>query len=374
VRVSGALRRGQRAVHNRGMPSHFVTIIIPAFNQAEITAQCIASIRAHTRVPYRVLLVDNGSNPPLAPAYEAMEHVTVIRSEQNLGFAAGVNLGLTQAEGHVVLLNNDTLVPEAWLEGMLSVLDHDSNVGAVGPMSNCVSGSQLIPDLQLESMEAINEYASHRRAELAVQPRTVARLVGFCMMLRDRVVRDVGLLDELFATGNFEDDDYCVRILRAGYQLCVDEGSFVFHYGSQTFQAMGLVGEAWHSLIAANDARFQAKWNLRPEDRLDSFQVSLEHNRRGAACFAAGDKVGALRALVEAIQVEPHLSRNHNDLAVVLWQHGEKEKAYARVKQALQLEPASRDARSNLEEMAAALGESADAQAFLRGLENEDPS
>lgn len=356
------------------MPRHFVSIIIPAFNQAEITAQCIATIRAHTLVPYRVLLVDNGSNPPLAPSYEALEHVTVIRAEQNLGFAAGINLGLAQAAGHVVLLNNDTLVPEGWLDGMLSILDSDPNVGAVGPMSNCVSGSQLIPDLHLESMEAINDYAARRRAQFGGQSRTVARLVGFCMLIRDGVVQKVGSLDEQFATGNFEDDDYCVRILRAGYRLCVDEGSFVFHYGSQTFQAMGLVGEAWEALIASNDARFQAKWTLRPEDRLDSFQASLQHNQRGNACFKAGDMTGALRALVEAIQIEPHLSRNHNDLAVVLWQHGEKEKAYARVKQALQLEPTSVDARTNLDEMAAGLGKSADAQAFLRELENEDPS
>lgn len=366
------MRRGPRAVHNRGMTRQPVSIIIPAFNQAEITAQCIASIRAHTTVPYHVWLVDNGSEVPLAPDYAGMEQVTVIRSEENLGFAAGINLGLAEARGHVVLLNNDTLVPAAWLEGMVSILEQDDQVGAVGPMSNCVSGSQLIPALHFDSMEAINDFARQRRDSFGGRTRTVARLVGFCMVIRDGVVREVGSLDEQFATGNFEDDDYCVRILRAGYRLCVDEGSFVFHYGGQTFGAMGLVGEAWDALIAANDARFQAKWTLRPEDRLDSYQASLQHNQRGNACFMAGDMTGALRALVEAIRVEPHLSRNHNDLAVVLWQHGEKEKAYTRVKQALHLEPNSADARTNLNEMATALGKSADAQAFLRELENED--
>ncbi len=356
------------------MSSQPVSIVIPAFNQAEITAQCIASIRAHTQVPYRVFLVDNGSQPPLAPAYEGMEHVTVIRSESNRGFAAGVNLGMARARGHVVLLNNDTLVPEGWLEGLLSVLEEHPDVGAVGPMSNCVSGSQLIPELHLDSIDAINDFARTRREQFGAKLQTVARLVGFCMLIRDRVVETVGLLDEQFATGNFEDDDYCVRMLRAGYRLGVAEGSFVFHYGSQTFQAMGLVGEAWESLIAANDARFHAKWALRPEDRLDSFQASLQHNRDGAARFEAGDLAGALRALLEAIRVAPQLSRNHNDLAVVLWQHGEIEKAYARVKQALKLEPDYADARANLRDMALALGRESDANAFLRELENEESS
>ena len=356
------------------MCSQAVTIVIPAFNQAEITAQCIASIRAHTHVSYRVLLVDNGSSPPLAPTYVGMEHVTVIRSETNRGFAAGINLGLAQARGHVVLLNNDTLVPDGWLEGMLAVLDDHPDVGAVGPMSNCVSGSQLIPELHLDSIDAINDFARARRQQFGAQIRTVARLVGFCMMIRDRVVEEVGVLDEQFATGNFEDDDYCVRILRAGHRLCVDEGSFVFHYGSQTFQAMGLVGTAWESLIEANDTRFHAKWTLRPEDRLDSFQASLQHNRDGAARFIAGDAEGAIRALVAAIKVEPHLSRNHNDLAVVLWHQGERAKAYAQVKQALRLDPGYPDGRANLHEMAVALDSEGDAQAFLSELDNKESS
>ncbi len=353
------------------MKQHPVSIVIPAFNEAELTRQCIASILANTAYPYRVVLVDNGSDPPLATDYEDVSNVTVLRSESNVGFAAGVNLGIAQAEGHVLLLNNDTLVPEGWLVRMASVLHRFGDIGAVGPMSNSVSGSQLIPDLELSSLDEINRYAAERQREHSDDIRDVARLVGFCMLIREEVVEEVGLFDEQFGTGNFEDDDYCVRILRAGYRLCVDEGSFVFHYGSQTFQAMGMVGDGWDSLIADNTARFDAKWNLRPEDRLDSFQASLQRNREAGALFEQGDVAGAIRAYVEAIALEPHFGRNHNDLAVVLWQHGETKKAYARVKQAVILDPDNDDARVNLAEMANVLGCRDDAKKFLDELDRE---
>ena len=349
-----------------------ITIVIPAFNQVEFTRQCIASILVNTDYPFRVILVDNGSDPPLAEFFTDMPAVTVLRSDTNLGFAAGVNLGMKRAPGHVVILNNDTLMPIGWLTRMVSTLTASPDIGAVGPMTNCVSGSQLVPDLTLGSLDEINDYAASRRNASDIEIRDVARLVGFCMLVRKEVIDDIGYFDEQFATGNFEDDDYCVRILRAGYRLCVDEGSFVFHYGSQTFQAMGLVGPAWQSLIAQNEARFGSKWDLRPEDRLDSFQASLQHNRRAALRLEAGDPAGAIRIYVEAIQMEPHLAQNHNDLAVVLWQHGETEKAFARIKRALTLDPNSDDARSNFSAMAEALDCRAEGESFLAKLEKKE--
>src|SRR5690606_1903157 len=151
------------------------------------------------------------------------------------------------------------------------------------------------------------------RRDLSDQLRSVARLVGFCLLIREEVVAKVGYLDEQFETGNFEDDDYCVRVLRAGYRLCVDEGSFVFHYGSKTFRAMGLVGEAWVDLLKRNEGRFAEKWALKPEDRLDSFQVALQRNREAARLLAEGNTKAAILAYIDAITQEPRCSQNYND-------------------------------------------------------------
>ena len=353
------------------MKSTPVSIIIPAHNQAEMTRQCIASIVAHTAYPYHVYLVDNGSEEPLEKDYLDLDTVTVLRSDTNLGFAAGINLAMRAAQGHVLWLNNDTLVPEGWLSRMVDTLESADDIGAVGPMSNCVSGSQRIAALSLSSLDEINQYGVERRRDFGHRVRTVARLVGFCMLIHERAVREVGLLDESFATGNFEDDDYCVRLLRAGYRMVVDEGSFVFHYGSQTFHAMGIVGEAWTALVEQNQARFGAKWNLSPEDRVDTFQEAVAYNRAGLRCHGDGDLTGAIQAFVAGIRAEPCFARNHNDLAVVLWQHGEWDEAFERVKQALQVDPKYEDARANLADMAAALGRDSEAREIMDVIEKE---
>jgi len=348
-----------------------ISIVIPAFNQLAYTRQCLASILENTEGDYRLILVDNGSTEPVYDFFSAIPGALALRSETNLGFAAGVNLGLAHAEGHVLLLNNDTLVPKGWLDGLAAALESAPDIGMVGPMSNYVSGSQLIPGLAFESLDEINAFAEKRRADLGGSVRDVARLVGFCLLIRDSVVAEVGPLDETFGLGNFEDDDYCVRVLRAGYRLCVDEASFVFHYGNRTFQALGLVDSNWEQLLEENAARFGAKWDLRPEDRLDAYRQSLQLNRQAGEALARGELLEAIRGYRDAIVIAPHLARNHNDLAVALWQAGAGEDAFERLKAALRLDPAFREARDNLMDVGEALGRAAEACAFVESLKPE---
>lgn len=351
-----------------------ISIVIPVFNQLAYTLECVQSIRAHTHTPYRLILVDNGSTEPVAETFQNRLDVTFVRSEKNLGFAGGVNLGLAEATGHVLLLNNDTLVPEGWLEGLERALLQAPDIGMVGPMSNWVSGSQLIPDLTFENLDDINAFALARRSQYPDSLRDVARLVGFCLLIRDVVVADVGPLDEAFGLGNFEDDDYCVRVLRAGYRLCVDEGSFVFHYGNRTFQSLGIRDAAWESLIETNAARFGAKWDLKPEDRLDACRESLRINQRAADALGRGDLVDALRHYRDAIACAPNLARNHNDLAVALWQAGMADQAYRRLQMALRMDPGYVAARENLRDMSRAMGCEADAEMFLTDVQKETAS
>ncbi|MBL7645977.1 MAG: glycosyltransferase [Candidatus Hydrogenedentes bacterium] len=349
-----------------------ISIIIPAFNQLGYTRQCIASILENTEGEYRLILVDNGSTEAVYEFFCAVPGAVPIRSETNLGFAAGVNLGLRVAEGHVLLLNNDTLVPRGWLTGLCAALESAPDIGVVGPMSNYVSGSQLIPELRFESLDDINAYAEERRAQHGGRLRDVARLVGFCMLIRDRVVAEVGLMDEAFGLGNFEDDDYCVRVLRAGYRLCVDEASFVFHYGNRTFHALGLVEGRWDALLEENAARFGAKWNLKPEDRLDEYREALQLNRKAGEALAQGDLVGAIRGYRDALLLAPQLARSHNDLAVALWQAGAGEDAFERLKAALRLDPEFSEARENLLDVGRALGREEEARDVLGSTKAED--
>jgi len=343
-----------------------ISIIIPAFNQLDYCRQCLTSVLANTRRPCKLILVDNGSTDGVSQYFDTVPHADVVHSPTNRGFAAGVNLGLERAEGHVVLLNSDTLTPEGWLGRLERALLSAEDVAMVGPMSNCVSGSQQIDGLSLASIDEIDAFARHLAQERRGQLRDVARLVGFCLMIRDRVVRELGPFDEAYGVGNFEDDDYCLRALRAGYRLCVAEDAFVFHYGGRTFAGMGLTDEKWQGLIDQNERRFFDKWHAAPAERSDAAQEAKRLNTQARRAIERGDLVEAMAALTRAIEAYPPLEANHNDLGAVLWQMGEHERAFECFVRAVKLNPAYAEARDNLREAAQTLGRIEDVDSLLR--------
>ena len=61
------------------------------------------------------------------------------------------------------------------------------------------------------------------------------RLVGFCLLITREVIGAIGMLDEQFGIGSFEDDDYCLRAIAAGYRAVIAGDAFVHHFGSRTF-------------------------------------------------------------------------------------------------------------------------------------------
>ena len=342
-----------------------ISIVIPAFNQVDYCRQCLESIRLNTRQPYKLVLVNNGSTDGVGDLFDATPGAEVVHSETNQGFAGGVNLGLERAEGHVLLLNSDTLVPEGWLERLERVLDEAGDVGLVGPMSNYVSGTQLIEGLTFNSLEEINAYSRDLARRDAGKRRDVARLVGFCLLIRDRVVRELGGFDEGYGTGNFEDDDYCLRALRAGYRLVVAEDAFVFHYGSRTFLGMGITGDSWDGLIEENQRWFEKKWDVSPEERCDAAQESKRLNGEAHKAVERGELTEALRLLKNAIEAFPLLESNFNDLGAVLWELGECDRAFDQFVRAVQLKPGYAEARANLRDVGEALGRSEEAVQVL---------
>ena len=72
----------------------------------------------------------------------------------------------------------------------------------------------------------------------------VNRLVGFCLLIRREVIEAIGPLDEQFGIGCFEDDDYCLRAIAAGFKAVIAGDAFVHHYGGRTFLGTGVDGNA----------------------------------------------------------------------------------------------------------------------------------
>ena len=248
------------------------SIIILAHNQLEHTRLCLESIRAHTPLPHELILVDNASTDGTAEYFRAIAeqqaNVIVISNRKNLGFAGGNNQGLAVARGDcVVLLNNDTVVTAGWLEKMLAALQRHPDIGIVGPMSNYVAGPQLVKDVAYQNLEQMPAFAAEWSRTHAGQAQEIGRVVGFCLLARKSVIDRIGGLDEQFGSGNFEDDDFCLRAGFAGFRICIAQDAFVHHTGSRTF--IGAKIDYRESMLR-NWKLFKAKWGLPAEAPIEA--------------------------------------------------------------------------------------------------------
>jgi GT2 family glycosyltransferase/glycosyltransferase involved in cell wall biosynthesis/SAM-dependent methyltransferase/Flp pilus assembly protein TadD len=238
------------------------SIIILAWNQIGYTKLCVESVLQRASRPYELILVDNGSTDGTAEYFATVPGAKVIRNPDNLGFPKGVNQGLQAAAGeYLVLLNNDTIVTEGWLDRLVACAESAEDVAMVGPRTNYVSGDQLVqvPYVKPSQIEAFAaEWAWRHRGE-AVE---TSRLIGFCLLMKRPALQQVGLLDESFGLGTFEDDDLCLRMRQAGYRLLIAGDCFIHHFGSRTLIGQGIDAEG---LLAGNWRRFSEKWAPEPE-------------------------------------------------------------------------------------------------------------
>lgn len=247
--------------------SSYTSIIILAMNQWDHTERCLASIADHTPEPHEVIVVDNGSTDKTPRALrERMAknpRLRVISNRENRGFSAGNNQGLSIARGDsVVLLNNDTIVTKGWLGRMRAVFGQHPEVGIVGPMSNNVSGPQCVKQVDYDSLATLPVFAERWATANCGQTFEVGRAVGFCLLVSRAVIDKIGGLDERFGSGNFEDDDFCLRAQLAGFHVRIARDAFIHHVGSQTFTGANI---DYRQAMLRNWELFRAKWRLPSE-------------------------------------------------------------------------------------------------------------
>ncbi|HXY27767.1 MAG TPA: glycosyltransferase, partial [Acidimicrobiales bacterium] len=234
------------------------SIVVLAWNAWDATRACLESLRPTLGVHDQVVVVDNGSTDATAQQLARFPWVEVVTNEENRGFAGGCNDGAAAARhGHLVFLNNDTLLAGRWLDALVAPFDDDS-VGAAGPRSNFVSGPQVVPEATYApgDMGALRRFARAWAEDHRGLVGDTDRLVGFCLAVRRDVFEQVGGFDESYGIGGYEDDDLCRRILETGHRLVIAHESFVHHDGHRTFDANGL---DWFAEQESNRDRFAAR-------------------------------------------------------------------------------------------------------------------
>jgi GT2 family glycosyltransferase/precorrin-6B methylase 2 len=240
-----------------------VAIVILSYNGYQLTKECIESIRNNTsKQAYELVVVDNASSDQSVEWLKQQKDIKLICNLENKGFPEGCNQGIQLAENEsdILLLNNDTLVPENAIFWLRMGLYENELVGATGSVSNNCPNYQTIKESGVTNQN-YTAIARNYNVPLISPYEEKSWLVGFALLLKRSVLKQVGVLDTRFTPGNFEDNDLCFRILEVGFKIRLCLNSFIFHYGSSSFNKNK---ENFLMLLKANEKKFIDKWSFHP--------------------------------------------------------------------------------------------------------------
>ena len=285
---------------------HKTSIIILSYNTLEMLQLCIESVREHTEEgTYEIIVVENASKDGSAGWLKEQEDLRCIYNEENQGFPKGCNQGLAIAEGtELLLLNSDTIVTKNWLSNLRRALYSSSVIGVVSCVTNACSNGQQI-EVSYQTLKNMQEFAAAHNVSNSALWEKRTTLVGFCYLFKREVFEEVGFFDERFGLGNFEDDDYSLRILQAGYDLLVCRDTFIHHFGHGSFlrgdteQERESRKKSVEALVVRNERLFKEKWHVPEMYKVmspEELRCQLQEELRVQECRASldGRKIAVL--------------------------------------------------------------------------------
>lgn len=218
--------------------SEIVSIIMPTWNNPTLLTQCLESFLTHKVAEniFKIYVVDNGTTKVKSFLHQSiLDQIKVIDTNDNLGWEGGLKEGLKHVPKDVefvMFCNDDTYLPyssASWLHDLLQWF-REPTVGAVGPSSNVVMGTQNIFNV------------------LNVPAFKTELLIGYCFLIRKEALEKVGGVDDTLPGG--DDFDLSIRLRDAGYELVCDRNVFLFHHGFKTGERLhgnAQTGGGWNS-------------------------------------------------------------------------------------------------------------------------------
>jgi O-antigen biosynthesis protein len=242
-------------------PPGLASILVPCCGQLEYTKLCVPSLLKYTRQPYEIIFLDIGSLDGTAEylagvATAAQVRIKIVRTPTDIGIPQAIQNTLQQARGeYIVLLNNDTILCENWLNQLVGLAQLTPAVGMVGPMSNYAFPPQLVESVPyrigpkksprsgdvaadaewLVDVSAVEEFARKWRQEQRGKWTEAERLGGFCLLVKRGVLERVGPLQQWSELAFFDNQLLSSKARQAGYTLACCSDLFIHHFGTRTF-------------------------------------------------------------------------------------------------------------------------------------------
>ncbi len=269
-------------------PDSRIAVVIPVYNNWALTANCLRSLMmTSNHVPYRVIVVDDGSSDGTAEELSQIPGITVVSDGENHGFLRAVHAGVAASdEEFVVLLNNDTIVTDGWLDALL-LTAADPTVGVVGSMLLYPDGMlQEAGSLIFSDGRGINFGKGDIPARAWYQfPREVDYCSGASLLIRRTAWDAVGGFDLAFAPAYYEETDLAFAVRHHGFRVMYQPRSVVFHLEGETYGRSENPERT--AMLERNKARLVEKWGAELQHHLPP----AVRNRAGAAWRSSRGRV-----------------------------------------------------------------------------------
>ena len=272
-----------------------VGIVIPCYGKYDLLEKCINAIKEHTKIgTYKIVIVDDCYEKPLEPIL----NTKVVRNDTNCGFTKSVNRGIKECMDcdQIVIMNTDVKVEPVWLEGFLSVIEMNKNVGIVGGMEMDPASPKV--NSGMADLFGGHNITSGTMANGEDRNAVVHDEISFsfsCVMLTKELIVNVGLLDERFKTW-CSDSDYCMTSLSRGYRNIYTPNAKFYHLGN------GTIGLCQQNDLRQDQTQLLKKWcGGSANEIFEKIYFNIYHHIHARVNFSLYDKEGNIVTSIKHI-------------------------------------------------------------------------
>ena len=240
------------------------SIIIITYNNLSLTKKCLSSIKRYTpKDTYELIVIDNNSQDKTKEYLQkeaSSSNMKVLFNKENVGFPKACNQGIKLAskKNDILLLNNDTIVTYNWLTNLQKCLHSSKQIGAVGAVCNQNENRQGA-EFTYDDLKTMQTLAKKNNISDSSRWEEKTFLIGFCLLIKRKVMNKLKKLDENYSPGYIEDNDLSLRILKKGYKLMLCHDCFIHHYLGTSFRK-DLT--SFYRILYKNRDYFLKKWHF----------------------------------------------------------------------------------------------------------------
>lgn len=228
-----------------------VSIIVLNWNGEKVITECINSITNLNYKNIEIIIVDNNSIDRSLEIINRFSKIKLIKNLSNLGFAAGMNIGIINSNGkYIATLNNDVMVCPDWLDRPIELLQSNPKIGIISCRQMVYKEPDKIDVLYTKKTPYLLPKPVGTNKKYSLHPEFHSEKEVFCasgasVIYRKEIFEKYGVFDERFFAYH-EESDLQTRALNDGWKCMYVPSAVVYHMGSKSFGKLSKTFHYYH--------------------------------------------------------------------------------------------------------------------------------